>query len=73
MRIINKDLTQEKVSVYTTNHQIYVKIWSKVHGRWTISTYFQSYDWEIDDSIKQSTIKYIVRTWNLKNPKITIE
>ena len=72
MRIINRDLTKEKITVYVTNHQIYIEIFVKYHGKWVKETYFQSYDWEIDQEYVNGTVKYIMHTWNLKNPVVRI-
>lgn len=72
MRIINKDLTREKIKLFITNNQIYVEIFAKIHGKWVKETFFQSYDWEIDSEYVQGTIKYIIRTWGLKDPQVII-
>lgn len=71
--LVNKDLTRESVHLYISNHQIYAKIWSRSRNKWCTQTYFQSYDWEIDDSLIESTIRYIIRVWRLNNPRIVIE
>ena len=73
MRIVNRDLTKESVIVYVTDHQVFAKIFHKETGKWTTSTYFQSYDWKPDVELINSTIKYIKRTWGLENPKIIIK
>lgn len=72
MRIINRDLTRERIVAYITNNQIYIKIWYKTHGKWVSEFYFQSYDWEIDSEMVNSTIEYVKRTWGLKNPKVIV-
>lgn len=72
MRIINRDLTKEKIVVHTTDHQIYVEIHAKIHGKWVKETFFQSYDWEIDQEYVNSTVRFIKRTWGLKDPRIII-
>lgn len=71
MKLVNRDLTREKITVYVTNHQIYIEIFVK-YSKWVKETYFQSYDWEIDQEYINSTVRFIKRTWGLKNPKITI-
>lgn len=71
--LVNKDLTRSSITVYVTNgHQIYVEIFAKIHGKWVKETFFQSYDWEIDSEYVQGTIKYIIRTWGLKDPQVII-
>ena len=72
MRIVNRDLTKETVKVFVTGNQIYAKIWSKNHGKWGTEEYFQSYDWNIDEELISSTIKYIIRVWSLKAPRIVV-
>ena len=72
MRIINKDMTRESVKVFVTKHQIYAEIWSKSHGKWEKSEYFVSYDWEPDIELVRSTISYIKRNWDLKDPKVIV-
>ena len=73
MKLVNRDLTKESVHLYVSNHQIYARIWSKTSQKWETETYCQSYDFLIDEELVATTIKYIVRTWNLKNPRITVE
>lgn len=72
MRIINKDLTREKIKLFITNNQIYVEIFVKYKGKWVNETYFQSYDWKPDDEYINGVVKFIIRTWGLKNPQIII-
>lgn len=71
--LVNKDMTRESVVVYVTNSQIYARIWSKTSQKWEVSEYFKVYDFEIDEELVHSTIQYIIRLWNLKNPRITVE
>ena len=72
MKLINKDLTKEKIEMFITNNQIFVKIFHKETGKWTTSTYFQSYDFSIDEELISSTIKYITYTWSLKAPVVEV-
>lgn len=72
MRIVNKDMTKESVKVFITNNQIYAKIWTKVHGKWTTETFLKSFDSNIDEELINSTTRYIKRVWNLKDPVVTI-
>ena len=71
MRIVNRDMTRESIVCYVTRNQIYARIWNKSHGKWESTTYFVSYDFDIDQELIISTVRYIKRTWGLKNP-ITI-
>lgn len=73
MRIINHDLTKESVHISITNTQIYAEILHKEHGKWVMDTYFQSYDWEPDEELVNSTVRYIKRTWKLHNPVVIIK
>lgn len=73
MRIVNKDLTRESVNIFITNNQIYAEIYHKSHGKWKTSTYFQSYDWNVDVELINSTVRYIKRTWDLSDPKVVVE
>lgn len=70
MKVINKDLTSEKVWVNVSGSQIYAEIFSKVHGKWTTQTYFKDYNFDIDRELCDSTIREIKRLWDLKNPKL---
>lgn len=70
--LVNKDLTRASITLHITNNQIYAEIWSKSHGKWEKDTYFQSYDWEVSMDMVDTTISYIIRTWNLKNPKVIL-
>lgn len=73
MKLVNRDMTRETVTVYVTRNQIFAKIWSKnTHGKWEVSSYFQSYDWEPDEELVEVTIRYIKRTWDLVNPKVIV-
>lgn len=72
MKVINKDMTRESVKVFITNNQVYARIFAKSHGKWEIHEYFQSYDWEIDQELIKTTIRYIKRTWGLSNPKVEV-
>lgn len=72
MRIINKDLTKESIHIYITNNQVYAEIHNKTHGKWVMETFLKEYI-DIDEDTIKSTIKYIIRTFGLKNPKVTIE
>lgn len=73
MKVLNKDMTRESIKLFVTNnHQIYAEVFVKHHGKWVKQTYFQSYDWEIDHSYVYGTIKFIIRTWGLKDPKIEV-
>lgn len=73
MKLVNRDMTKEAVTVYVTGSQIYVEIHAKIHGKWVKETFFQSYDWEIDQEYINGTIKYIIRTWGLKDPQVIIK
>ena len=70
MKVINKDLTHEKMWVNVCGNQFYAEIFSKVHGKWTTEVYFKDYNFEIDKELTQLTIKEIIRLWNLSNPKV---
>ena len=72
MKLVNKDMTRESVHVATTDTQIYIKIFHKYHGKWQIDTYFVSYGF-VDEELIASTVKYIKRTWGLRNPIVRIE
>ena len=73
MKLINKDLTRERVWVSITNNQIYARIFSHKSSKWIVDTYFVSYNFEVDSELVESTIKHICRTWGLRNPKVIIE
>ena len=72
MRIINKDLTKQKVWVNVSGSQIYIEVFSKVHGKWTTETYFEDYSFEVDRELMTIVIKNVIKLWNLKNPKVYI-
>lgn len=73
MKVLNKDMTRESIKLFVTNnHQIYAEVFVKHHGKWLTETYFQSYDWSIDEEYINGTIKYIIKTWGLKDPKVVV-
>lgn len=70
MKIINKDLTQEKIWVNVSGSQFYAEVFTKVHGKWTTQTYFENFNFEVDKELCKLTIQKIYRLWNLNNPKL---
>lgn len=72
MKVINKDLTHEKMWVNVSNTQFYAEIFSKVHGKWKVETYFEDFGFEVDKELMNLTIKNIINLWKLKNPKLYI-
>ena len=74
MKLVNRDFTKESVKVFVTKNQIYAEIWSRSkYGRWESTTFFKSYDFDIDQELVESTVRYIKRTWNLNNPVVIIK
>lgn len=59
--------------MFVTGNQIYARIWSKNSHKWELSEYFKDYSFEVDSELVESTIRYIVKLFGLKNPKIIIE
>lgn len=73
MKLVNRDFTKESVKVFVTKNQIYAEIWSRSkYGKWESTTFFKSYDWEPDEELVASTVRYICRTWGLNNPVVII-
>ena len=72
MKLMNRDLTKESVVVYVTGNQIYIEVFAKIHGKWVKETFFQSFDWEIDQEYVNGTVRYIKRTWGLKDPQVVV-
>ena len=70
MKLINKDLTREKVWVNVSGTQLYAEVFSKVHGKWTTETYFEDYGFEVDKELCKLTIQKIYRLWDLRNPEL---
>lgn len=70
MRVINKDLTKEKIFVNVSGGQIYIEVFSKVKGKWKIESYFEEYNFEVDKELTNLTISTVKRLWNLKSPKV---
>ena len=70
MRLVNKDITQEKIWVNVSNGEFYAEIFYKVRGKWKTEVYFRNYDFEIDRELCNSTIRYIIRECKLSNPKV---
>ena len=70
MKLINKDLTREKVWVNVCGNQIYAEVFSKAHGKWVIDTYFKDFGFEVDRELCELTIKTIYKLWRLENPKV---
>lgn len=72
MKLVNRDMTRECVTIYTKGNQIYAEIWSKTSQKWKIETYFKDYGFPVDKELISSTVRYIKRIWGLKNPKVIV-